>query len=85
MSAIYQRVSAAIGEIEHAFQNHCAEQGVIFTQAVIADGKLHRAYVEGDKRGTKNGAYILHADDRPAGWLAATFQFWFNVTLDTIR
>ncbi|MFU8790428.1 MAG: toprim domain-containing protein [Methylobacter sp.] len=67
MSTIYQTVSPS--EIEHAFQNYCAEQGVVFTQAVIADGKLHRDHVEGDKRGTKNGAYILHADDRPAGWL----------------
>ena len=59
----------ASGEIEHAFKNHCAELGVIFTKHLIADGKLHREHVEGDKTGTKNAAYILHADDRPAGWL----------------
>ena len=35
---------------------------------IIADGVLHRCHVEGDKPGTKNGAYILHTDGKPAGW-----------------
>ena len=28
----------------------------------------HRFNVDGDKRGTKNGAYIVHTDSKPAGW-----------------
>ncbi len=58
----------SLSEIEAAFFNHCADAGVIFTEPLIADGKLHRVHVEGDKRGTKNGAYILHADGNPSGW-----------------
>jgi putative DNA primase/helicase len=56
-------------EIEAAFYNHAADAGVIFSQRpLVADGVLHRAYVEGDKRGTKNGAYILHTNGNPFGW-----------------
>lgn len=59
----------SIREIEAAFYNHCAGAGVIFTDnPLIADSVLHRAHVDGDKRGTKNGAYILHADGNPSGW-----------------
>ena len=58
----------SITEIENAFSNHCAEAGVIFTKSIIADSVLHRAHVEGDKPGTKNGAYILHIDSNPSGW-----------------
>lgn len=34
---------------------------------ITADGVLHRFHVEGDKRQTKNGWYVLHADGVPAG------------------
>lgn len=58
-----------LSEIENAFFNHAADAGVIFTKRpLVADGVLHRAHVEGDKRGTKNGAYILHADGNSSGW-----------------
>lgn len=60
----------SISDIENAFFNHAADVGVIFSnRPLIADGQLHRAHVEGDKRGTKNGAYILHTDGNPSGWL----------------
>jgi putative DNA primase/helicase len=34
---------------------------------IIADGKLPRFHVTGDKPGTRNGWYVLHADGIPAG------------------
>lgn len=34
---------------------------------ITADGKLHRVHVEGDKTGTRNGWYVLHSGDFPAG------------------
>ena len=34
-----------------------------------ADGELHRYCVEGDKAGTKNGAYRIHTDGIPAWYL----------------
>ncbi|WP_054758270.1 toprim domain-containing protein [Methylomonas koyamae] len=45
-----------------------ADANIVVYEPIIADGHLHRVYVEGDKRGTKNGAYILHLDGKPAGW-----------------
>lgn len=38
----------------------------------VADGRLHRYQVEGDKAGSKNGWYVLHLDDKPF----ATFGSW---------
>jgi putative DNA primase/helicase len=56
-------------EIENTFFSHAADVGVVFSQRPLcADGVLHRAHVEGDKRGTKNAAYVLHADGNPSGW-----------------
>lgn len=57
-----------IREIETAFANAIADVGMVVNDPIIADGKLHRVHVEGDNRGSKNGAYILHADHHPAGW-----------------
>jgi len=68
-------IAVSISEIEAAFFNHAADAGVTFSKRpLIADGTLHREHVDGDKRGTKNGAYILHADGNPAGW----FQHFKN-------
>ena len=33
------------------------------------DGKIHRFCVEGDRAGSKNGAYCLHLDGYPAGFV----------------
>jgi putative DNA primase/helicase len=38
---------------------------------IIGDGKIHAFYVDGDKRGSKNGRYQLHLDDTPAGWFGS--------------
>lgn len=58
------------------FQNNTISQfkaalldaGIQTNDAIIDDGALHRFHVIGDKKGTKNGAYILHNDSRPSGW-----------------
>ena len=34
---------------------------------IIADGKIHRCRTEGAKSGARNGSYVLHLDDHPAG------------------
>jgi putative DNA primase/helicase len=39
--------------------------GIVTRDPIIDDGVLHRIHVEGDKRGTKNGAYILFSS---GGW-----------------
>ena len=47
---------------------------------IIADGKIHRFHIEGDRRGSKNGWYVLHADDRSAGlfgsWRTGVRETW---------
>ena len=39
------------------------------TLSINPDGKIHRFTLEGDRLGTKNGAYCLHVDGCPSGWV----------------
>jgi len=55
-------------EIIDQFRADMTDAGMVVKEAIIADGMLHRVYVEGDKSGTKNGAYKLHMDGNPAGY-----------------
>jgi len=50
------------------FRADMAAAGMVVHETLIADGVLHRVYVDGDKPGTKNGAYLLHVDKQPAGY-----------------
>jgi putative DNA primase/helicase len=36
--------------------------GILTYDPIIPDGRLHRIHVDGDRKGTKNGWYILYAD-----------------------
>lgn len=51
-----------------SFSSAMHDVGIVTNDEIIADGKLHRVHVIGDKRGTRNGAYILHDNGQPAGW-----------------
>lgn len=62
-------------EITDAFSNAMLDAGIVIHGAIIADGKIQRAYVEGDKRGTKNLSYCLHLDGRPSGY----FEHWGRI------
>lgn len=48
--------------------------GIRYFGEIIPDGKLRRFHIEGQKRGTLNGAYVLHGDGCPAGY----FQDYAN-------
>lgn len=50
-----------------AMREAMADSGIITDEPIVADGILHRIRVVGDRRGTRNGWYVLHADGRPAG------------------
>lgn len=63
-------------EVIEKFSAAMVDAGVIVKDPITADGILHRCHVEGDKRGTKNGAYILHMDGKPSGW----FQHFTGAT-----
>ena len=45
-----------------------ATAGIVTDDTITPDGQLHRIHIEGQRRGTRNGAYILHDDHSPAGW-----------------
>lgn len=49
------------------FRQAMKDHGIPVSGDIIADGKLHRVHVDGDGGLSKNGFYVLHADDRPAG------------------
>ena len=63
-----------------AFAEAMRNAGVETTDPIYSDGKMHRIHVEGDKRGTKNGWYVLHEDGIPAGsfghWKTGVTQIW---------
>jgi phage/plasmid primase-like uncharacterized protein len=50
------------------FLNALRERGLEPADQIIADGALHRVRWRQDKAGTRNGAYVLHADGHPAGF-----------------
>jgi putative DNA primase/helicase len=56
--------------------------------AIIADGELHRFRIEGDKRGSRNGYFILHMDGIPAGhfgsWKHGVSQSWCAINRDSL-
>jgi putative DNA primase/helicase len=54
--------------IESQFLQAALSAGIPLNGSIIADGSLHRCHIDGHKPGTKNGAYILHRDNNPAGW-----------------
>ena len=61
------------------FKNAIASSGISPPANIIADGKLHRFHVEGDKPRSENGWYILH-EDPPAGafgcWKRGISETW---------
>lgn len=54
----------------------------------ICDGELHRFRVEGDKKGSRNGWYVLHLDGIPAGsfgsWRAGIAENWCSKKQDQL-
>ena len=52
---------------ERAFRDAMLDAGITPPDYLEPDGEIHRFHVEGDKRGTKNGWYLLHLDEVPAG------------------
>jgi putative DNA primase/helicase len=63
-----------------AFRDGMAAHGIITHDNIIADGRLHRFHVEGDRTGSKNGWYVLHCEPYPAGsfgsWKLGSAETW---------
>jgi putative DNA primase/helicase len=54
-------------EIEQQFKTAMEAAGLGGATEIIGDGKIQRYTVDGDRKGSENGWYILHLDDTPAG------------------
>lgn len=59
---------SSLNEILDQFTGAMMEAGIVTNETIHADGQLHRIYVDGHRRGTKNAAYVLHGDGKAAGW-----------------
>ena len=55
------------GDHVAAFAEAMAAAGIPIRGNVIADDNIHRYYVEGDRKGSRNGWAVLHLDGVPAG------------------
>ncbi len=51
-----------------AFMDHLAVTPAPY-EHIIIDGDLHRYDIDGEKRGKKSGAYLIHSDGLPAGFV----------------
>jgi len=60
-------MSGVDDEAVDGFRRAMADSGVPTRDRIVADGKLHRVHVEGDKPGSRNGWYVVFLDDVPAG------------------
>lgn len=49
------------------FKQQLDKGGLRTKDEIIADGKLHRFFIQGDRPGSKNGWYVLFGDGIPAG------------------
>lgn len=71
----------SLAEIAAQFRAAMESAGLATSAEIVADGTLHRFRVEGDKAGSLNGWYVLHADGIPAG----EFGCWKRGIADTWR
>lgn len=60
-------IGPSITEVVEEFRLAMAEHNISHSGDISADGKLNRFHVDGDAAGSKNGWYILHFDESPAG------------------
>lgn len=63
-----------------AFEAAMASYGITTKTKLQGDGRRHRFDVDGDPKGSRNGWYILHLDNRPAGafgcWKRGVNETW---------
>jgi putative DNA primase/helicase len=66
-----------VQDLIDAFRDAMAVAGVPYRGPIDADGERHRFQVDTDKKGKKNGWYLLFADGKPNG----VFGSWKGVTV----
>ena len=69
-----------LSEVTESFKMEMIKQEIVPPSQLIFDGKLHRFHVEGDNRASKNGWYVLYANNIPSGafgnWKSGIKQTW---------
>jgi putative DNA primase/helicase len=64
----------------YAFLEAMSQGGLVTHDDILPDGELHRFHIEGDRRGSRNGWYVLHLDGVPAGafgsWKIGETHVW---------
>lgn len=67
-------------DLEARFRRAMTKAGVPTEDRIVADGELHRVHVEGDRHYRRNGWYVLHPDEPPAGafgcWKRGVSERW---------
>jgi len=68
--------------IEDDFKNAITYAGLATKDTIVADGRIHRFHVNGDKAGSKNGWYVLYSDNISVGsfgsWKTGGKHSWCN-------
>jgi len=55
-------------ELDHAVKAAMADAGMIISRPLNMNGMLQREHIEGHKSGSKNAAYIVHAEQPQNAW-----------------
>jgi len=67
-------------QITNKFQAEMTAKGITPPKEIIIDARLHRFHVDGDKRSSKNGWYIIFNDGIPCGvfgsWRIGGTHIW---------
>lgn len=58
-------------EVKTTFRQTMAAEGIATDDPIIVDGKIHRVHVMGDRKGTRNGWYVVHGEPYPVGRFGA--------------
>lgn len=69
---------ASLSQTIAAFRDAMRGQGIETKSHIEADGKLHRFHVDGDAKGSLNGFYCLHFDEKPAGVFGCNKRYGFD-------
>jgi putative DNA primase/helicase len=71
-----------------AFRGAMAEVGISTAAPIIPDGTLHRVHVDGDRRGSHNGWFVLHLDPPVSGafgsWKLGVTHLWTAAARDRL-
>lgn len=68
----------SLSETIEQFRDAMRAQGIETKNEIFPDGKLHRFHVDGDAKGSLNGFYCLHFDEKPAGIFGCNKRYGFD-------